>query len=51
VERRELTLSGAEADGWLGVSAGLQVGDRIVDPGGADLRDGKRVNVMGEATP
>ncbi len=45
-ERRELTLTGMERDGWLEVSTGLRAGDLLVDTRGAQPQAGDRVRVM-----
>ncbi len=45
---RSLSLGGGEFDGWVAVASGLQPGDVLIAGDAANLRDGRRVRIIGE---
>lgn len=48
-QRRSVTLGQAEG-GWIEVTAGLQMGDQLLDSNAMHLKDGARIRVLGEST-
>jgi HlyD family secretion protein len=47
---RTVTIGRGRLDGWVEIETGLQPGDRLIADPPADLRDGRRVRVVGEAS-
>jgi len=47
---RTVTVGRGRLDGWVEIEAGLQPGDRVIADPPADLKDGRRVRVVGEAS-
>lgn len=46
---RTVTLGRGTADGWIEVLDGLQPGDRLIADPPANLKDGRRLRIVGEA--
>lgn len=49
-ERRSVTLGTSVLDGWIEVVSGLRPGDELIDADAATLREGQRLEVLGEST-
>ncbi|MHC5003778.1 MAG: hypothetical protein ACYTJ0_11710, partial [Planctomycetota bacterium] len=49
VERRAVVTGPRRVDGWIEVESGLQAGDLLIADPAAELGDGDRVRVVGEA--
>ncbi len=48
-ERRQLVLGRNQKDGWIEVRGGLRSGDRVIDPRGLTLSEGRRIRVVGNS--